>query len=65
MQSEKKYMTVLIEYTTESNDFPAELTKAFADNGEIKGSNIVAVSLEDEFSRLESLESELDLINDY
>ena len=55
----KKYITVVFEYD-EGAELPKKLTKAFADNAEFEDSKITAVSLEDEFSRIETLEKELE-----
>lgn len=55
MVMSKKYMTVLLEYEPLA-DLPRQITQAFCDNSTINGAKIVAVSLEDEFKRIEELE---------
>lgn len=53
----EKEMTVLFHYNS-SNKFISEVMKAFAENKELHGVDVVAVSLEDEFARVEELENE-------
>lgn len=54
----KKYITVVFEYE-QGAVLPEKLTEAFKGDGEYKDTRITAVSLEDEISRVEQLESEL------
>ena len=53
-----KFMTVVIKYE-EGAEFPKKLTKAFAENGQFEDTEITAISLEDEISRVEQLEAEV------
>ncbi len=55
----KKYITAVFEYC-QGDEFPTQLTKAFADDEMFHGVKITAVSLEDEFTRIEKLEEQLD-----
>ncbi len=55
--AEKKYMTVVFEYE-EGAVLPKEITEAFkSDSMKFKDARITAVSLENEISRVEALES--------
>lgn len=55
----KKYLTVLLEYD-DGAELPQEITKAFAsDARDFKDTKVIAVSTEDEFARLETLEERL------
>jgi hypothetical protein len=55
----KKYLTAVFEYD-KGAEFPAALTDAFAKDELFHGVRITAVSLEDEITRVEQLEQQLD-----
>jgi hypothetical protein len=50
-------MTVVFKYEGGA-ELPKKLTKAFAENGQFEDTEITAISLEDEISRVEQLEAE-------
>ena len=57
MSENKQYITAVFEYDAGAK-FPKELTAAFASrSSKFKDVKIVAVSLEDEISRVEKLEA--------
>lgn len=60
-----KYMTVVFEYE-QGAELPVELTTAFeSDSMAYKDTKITAISLEDEISRVERLEMDLEAASDY
>ncbi|MEZ9205586.1 hypothetical protein AB4455_02975 [Vibrio sp. 10N.261.46.E12] len=52
-----KFMTVVFK-SEEGAELPQKLTKAFADQRPFENTDITAISLEDEISRVEQLEAE-------
>jgi hypothetical protein len=58
--ADKKYLTAVFEYE-EGAELPAVVTGAFkTEQGDFHGAKVTAVSMEDEISRVEKLEAELD-----
>ena len=55
----KKFITAVFEYN-QGDHFPAALTEAFAKDVLFHGVRITAVSLEDEITRVEQLENQLE-----
>ncbi|MCG9612830.1 hypothetical protein L1D41_24645 [Vibrio harveyi] len=52
-----KFMTVVFKYE-KGAELPKQLTQAFVEDGQFKDTEITAISLEDEISRIEQLEAE-------
>lgn len=60
--AKKNYLTVVFEYETGAQ-LPKDITEAFAGDRKYHGVEITAVSLEDEISRVEQLEQQLEEMN--
>ena len=58
--TEKKYMTVVLEYTEEDNRLPKMITSMLGSDQEFMGSKITAVSMIDEISYSVKLQEQLD-----